>query len=634
MLLIGLGAATAFTPLLTIALAHVPARDAGIGSGIVNVSQQVSAALSVAVLGAVSTSRTATLLADGRSVLDALDGGYRLAFIIALASVVVGDRARRRHPEGEGCPAAERSEPGDENRGGSGRDDDRRGALRGTAGIGSGSTARAGGTPDSRVQLRCDRWRRSEVRVAEAVVIGGGPTGLAVAMLLAQQGVGVVVLDRDPPPPGDASRAWDDWDRRSVSQFRQVHFLQPAGRALLEQRLPAVAEQMRAAGVPRYNLAESLARLLPGGPGDVDFAPFDTLTTCRRPVLEFGFAAAAGSCPGVEIRHDSPVVALVTGPEVISGVPHVVGVKTQAGDTVLADVVLDVSGRRTPVPGLLEAEGGRRPPEQSEDLGFVYNTRYYRGPTRPEYLTDPLAAVGSISVLAMPGDDDYWSITLYHSPRDKAMRKVRDPAVFDRVLRSLPLHAHWADGVASDGVNSMASTANTTRQFVVDGQPVATGLLPVGDAWGFTNPSLGRGIFLGLKHAVAVTDAIDGVLDSPAGMAAAWEEATRTDAEPWHEATVQFDRVRGPELEAFRLGLPDPSDTEDPMVAGSRAFFSASHYDAQVLAWFQETASCLSLPTDVVMRPGVFDRILDVAAQNPPYVTPGPDRARLEELLA
>ncbi len=90
LLLIGLGAAMAFTPLLTIALAEVPARDAGIGSGIVNVSQQVSAALSVAVLGAVSSRHTASLLASGKSMVDALDGGYRLAFTIALASVVVG----------------------------------------------------------------------------------------------------------------------------------------------------------------------------------------------------------------------------------------------------------------------------------------------------------------------------------------------------------------------------------------------------------------------------------------------------------------------------------------------------------------------------------------------------------------
>ncbi len=89
-LLIGLGAATAFTPLLTLAVAEVPARDAGIGSGIVNVSQQVAAAFSVAVLGAVSSSRTAALLAHGTSTRNALDGGYQLAFGVALASVVTG----------------------------------------------------------------------------------------------------------------------------------------------------------------------------------------------------------------------------------------------------------------------------------------------------------------------------------------------------------------------------------------------------------------------------------------------------------------------------------------------------------------------------------------------------------------
>ena len=38
-------------PLLTIAMADVPAADAGLGSGIINVSQQVAGALGLAVLG-------------------------------------------------------------------------------------------------------------------------------------------------------------------------------------------------------------------------------------------------------------------------------------------------------------------------------------------------------------------------------------------------------------------------------------------------------------------------------------------------------------------------------------------------------------------------------------------------------
>ena len=88
-LLVGFGAATAFTPLLTIGVAAVPPNDAGIGSGIVNVSQQVAAVLSVAILGAVSTSHTASLLASGSSALHALDSGYRLAFLVALISVLI-----------------------------------------------------------------------------------------------------------------------------------------------------------------------------------------------------------------------------------------------------------------------------------------------------------------------------------------------------------------------------------------------------------------------------------------------------------------------------------------------------------------------------------------------------------------
>ncbi len=88
-LLIGFGAATAFTPLLTIALAGLPPQDAGIGSGIVNVSQQVAGVLAVAVLGTISASHTASLVASGHSIIDAEFGGYHLAFAVALASVVL-----------------------------------------------------------------------------------------------------------------------------------------------------------------------------------------------------------------------------------------------------------------------------------------------------------------------------------------------------------------------------------------------------------------------------------------------------------------------------------------------------------------------------------------------------------------
>ncbi len=87
---IGLGIGTAFMPLLTIAMAEVPAADAGLGSGIVNVSQQVAGALGLAVLGTVATKHSLALEAEHHSLATSLVGGYHLAFAIGVVSVAVG----------------------------------------------------------------------------------------------------------------------------------------------------------------------------------------------------------------------------------------------------------------------------------------------------------------------------------------------------------------------------------------------------------------------------------------------------------------------------------------------------------------------------------------------------------------
>jgi EmrB/QacA subfamily drug resistance transporter len=88
--IMGLGAGTSFMPLLSMAMADVPAQDAGLGSGIVNVSMQGSAALGVAILGTIATSHTNALRAHGHTAVSALASGYQLAFLIAAGCVVVG----------------------------------------------------------------------------------------------------------------------------------------------------------------------------------------------------------------------------------------------------------------------------------------------------------------------------------------------------------------------------------------------------------------------------------------------------------------------------------------------------------------------------------------------------------------
>ena len=111
-LLIGVGAGMSFMPLLTIAMAQVPAADAGLASGIVNTSLQVSAAIGVAVLGTVSTDHTRGLLAHGARLDHALLSGYQLAFrigagcvVVALVAALVWVRAPRPADEVSGAAA-------------------------------------------------------------------------------------------------------------------------------------------------------------------------------------------------------------------------------------------------------------------------------------------------------------------------------------------------------------------------------------------------------------------------------------------------------------------------------------------------------------------------------------------------
>jgi MFS family permease len=87
---IGLGIGTAFMPLLQTAMADVPAADAGLGSGIVNVSQQISGALGLAVLGTIATTHSKALIASHHAVAPSLVSGYHLAFDVGIGAVAVG----------------------------------------------------------------------------------------------------------------------------------------------------------------------------------------------------------------------------------------------------------------------------------------------------------------------------------------------------------------------------------------------------------------------------------------------------------------------------------------------------------------------------------------------------------------
>ncbi|MGA7705633.1 MAG: MFS transporter [Solirubrobacteraceae bacterium] len=89
-LTLGLGAGASFLPLLTMGMSDSAPQDAGLASGIINVSVQLFGAIGLATLGTIATDHTKTLSAGGDSLASALTGGYHLAYLVAAGCVGLG----------------------------------------------------------------------------------------------------------------------------------------------------------------------------------------------------------------------------------------------------------------------------------------------------------------------------------------------------------------------------------------------------------------------------------------------------------------------------------------------------------------------------------------------------------------
>ena len=179
----------------------------------------------------------------------------------------------------------------------------------------------------------------------------------------------------------------------------------------------------------------------------------------------------------------------------------------------------------------------------------------------------------------------------------------------------------------------MAGILDRYRRLAPDGRPVVTGLALVADAWACTNPSLGRGIALGLTHATRLRDVMKKEIGDPRAFAQAWDSVTETELTPWYRATVAVDRARLADMDAAGSGSerPAPSDPAAQMVV---AFARAMAHDADIFRAFMEVAGCLTLPRVVFARPGFAERVLEVAARHEATPSAGPSRDELLRLIA
>ncbi|MEY2421312.1 MAG: hypothetical protein QOI95_1379 [Acidimicrobiaceae bacterium] len=356
----------------------------------------------------------------------------------------------------------------------------------------------------------------------------------------------------------------------------------------------------------------------------------EAMLLTRRLVTEGVIRRVVEREPGITVRSGDAVTGLVTSS---AGVPVVTGVKTESGDTLTADLVVDAGGRRSALPTWLRAVGARPVVEEIQPLGFFYLTRYYR--LRPGCEFPAMRVPGAVpldyaTVLAFGGDSDTFSLTLALSVRDPHREAMRDPVLHQRFLEAVPLTAPWLKaGEPITDISMMAKIENRRRRLVDDDGPIVGGIVALGDAALHTNPTLGRGTSMAFWHSQHLAEVVDSAADDPIEFVAAFDRWTQDNLGIWFDTQMAIDAASLQRLEAGIRGerLPDGDDPMSRFVAGA---FACAETDPVVGDAVAEIVHLLASPLEVFGRPEVVGRVNAFLAGSPDLGRPPDDPTRAQ----
>jgi 2-polyprenyl-6-methoxyphenol hydroxylase-like FAD-dependent oxidoreductase len=327
---------------------------------------------------------------------------------------------------------------------------------------------------------------------AHAIVLGGSIAGLlaARALVSSKRFDRITVLERDAIPTKDDPTRTDPTknERAGVPHARHLHVLLRRGLLTFDDLIPGFERDLEARGAVRINAGREFFVMLRTG-----WAPrVDTDVY----MLAFSRALLESTLRERVLTDDARVITLRDGVRVrgLMGLAgKVVGVRTSDGEELLADFVIDATGRRSQASEWLHQLGYERPPEKIVDASWGYATRIYKKPAAKAYPWKQLFIMNRPPNEPRGGvlqsiEGDRWLLSLAgvmgdHPPTDEAgflefARTLPSKAIYEAVKDAEPLCAPYGFRNTENRLRSFDQLKRFPARFCAIGDAVCA-LTPV-----------------------------------------------------------------------------------------------------------------------------------------------------------
>ncbi|MES5821342.1 FAD-dependent oxidoreductase [Streptomyces sp. RG80] len=349
--------------------------------------------------------------------------------------------------------------------------------------------------------------RPSPARVA--IVLGGSHTGMLAAAALAPLADRVVVVERDELPAGPAPR-------KGLPQARHVHLLWSGGVLAMEELLPGITEELRAAGARRAPITTDMVALSARG-WFRRWPESHHIVLAGRDLLDATVRTRVLADERIEVLDGTEALGLLGDADAVTGV------RLRGPDgherTLDAGLVVDCTGRGSSTPRRLTELGLPAPVRREVDAGLAYASRLFLAPEPARggfpvvnVQIDPRAGGPGRAGVLLPIEDGRWLVTLSGTKGGEppasdssgssggdfvrfAREELRHPIIGDLIERAEPLSE----------VVFTRTTAN--RRHFYERMPAwPENLMVLGDALAAYNPVYGHGLAVGAQSALILRE--------------------------------------------------------------------------------------------------------------------------------